>query len=468
MKRCTALFLCEKFGKRYLSYCVMLKTNYLIVIKRKKKMNIAFDIDGVLTDFEYFLDYFGSKYFSKIEKKKVSKVTASSSISERFGYSKEWERKFYTKYLFWYARKYPIRENAAETIRCLRNEGHKVYLITARVFANHKSVLGVLMRYCLRRWLKKNRVVYDGIYYVSLDGCAREKAKLSKELKIDYFVEDELENIQEIGKICKVLYMSADYNKEVKMGTSVIDFCEIYSLISNKNNFSFLDYKERESQEKEERINYFEKLKEYYKDIPFDHTYLKKRENYIQRIVALGKPIFKALYPIKIIEGEMTGKKGCLFICNHRSVLDVPLCYCILNKTKARILTKREFEFSVLGNLMRKLGIIFLNREDKKSGRITQNLMIQTLLHGGNVLLFPEGTRNRTKEALLPFKMGVFYMAQVTGASIVPIVVCKNGRKYTVVVGEEIPVRLTEDLEEVKEAVGTYMGKMYMKYIDKK
>jgi len=428
-------------------------------------MNIAFDIDGVLTDFEYFLDYFGSKYFSKIEKKKVSKVAASSSISERFGYSKEWERKFYTKYLFWYARKYPIRENAAETIRCLRKEGHKVYLITARALANRKDILGVLMCHCLQSWLKKNGIVCDGIYYVSLEDCAKEKTKLSKELNIDYFVEDEPENIQVLSEICKVLCMSADYNSEVKNCTHVIDFGEIHRIIQSGKNMKFypLDYKERDELREEEKKEYFQKLKCHFNYIPFDQTYLKKREKYIRCTVVGGKRIFKAVYPFSVVEGEIASdKKGCLFICNHRSVLDVPLCYCILNKTKARILTKREFEFSPIGNLMRKLGIIFLNREDKKSGKITQNLMIQTLLHGGNILLFPEGTRNRTEDALLPFKMGAFYMAQVTGAPIVPIVVCKNGRKYEVVIGEEMYVGVMDDLEEVKEAVWKYMEKVYM------
>ena len=466
MKRCTALFLCEKFGKRYLSYCVMLKTNYLIVIKRKKKMNIAFDIDGVLTDFEYFLDYFGSKYFSKIEKKKVSKVTASSSISERFGYSKEWERKFYAKYLFWYARKYPIRENAAETIRCLRKEGHKVYLITARVLANRKDLMGTWIRHCVQRWLKKNGVTYDGIYYVSLEDCAKEKEKLSRELKIDYFVEDEPKNIQVLSEICKVLCMSADYNEEMENCVHVIDFGEIYRIIQSSENggFSLLDYKERDILGAEEKEEYFQKLKKYYNDIPFDQMYLKKKEKYIQRVVAVWKRLFKVVYPFTVVEGEIADNtKGCLFICNHRSVLDVPLCYCILNKTKARIITKREFEFSLIGNFMRKLGIIFLNREDKKSGKITQNLIIQTLLHGGNVLMFPEGTRNRTENALLPFKMGAFYMAQVTGAPIVPIVIRKNGRKYDVVFGEKVYVGVMDELEKVKEAVQKYIEKMYMK-----
>jgi uncharacterized HAD superfamily protein len=53
-------------------------------------MNIAFDVDGVLTDFEYFLDTYGHRYFSK--KYKTDAIVTNpytAKISERFGYGYE-------------------------------------------------------------------------------------------------------------------------------------------------------------------------------------------------------------------------------------------------------------------------------------------------------------------------------------------------------------------------------------------
>ena len=45
---------------------------------------------------------------------------------------------------------------------------------------------------------------------------------------------------------------------------------------------------------------------------------------------------------------------------------------------------------------------------------------IKTLKEGGAIGLFPEGTRNKTKEFLLPFKFGSVSMAKKTDAYLVP------------------------------------------------
>lgn len=111
---------------------------------------------------------------------------------------------------------------------------------------------------------------------------------------------------------------------------------------------------------------------------------------------------------------------------------------------------------------MRWLGIFFVKREDKKSGKAMQNLMIQTLLHNGNILLFPEGTRNRTEQTLLPFKMGAVYMAQVTGAPIIPIVLKRNVRHSYITVGEKMHIDILDDLETVNEKLQCRMKEIYV------
>lgn len=90
-----------------------------------------------------------------------------------------------------------------------------------------------------------------------------------------------------------------------------------------------------------------------------------------------------------------------------------------------------------------------------------QNLMIQTLLHNGNILLFPEGTRNRTSPKLLPFKMGAVYMAQVTGAPIIPIVIKRGIRHSYITVGEKSYVGILDDLASANKKLWCYMGQIY-------
>ena len=428
-------------------------------------MNIAFDIDGVLTDFEWFLNVYGARYFSKkfhMDARVVNHET--SKIAERFGYGAKEETAFYTRYLLWYARKMPIRENAAATIRALRQEGHKVYLITARVFANHNNLVGKLMRGILKNWLRKNRVSYDGIHFVSVSNSAEEKRKLCEQLQIDIMVEDDPENIVEISKVCKVVCMLADYNQSIQHVCHALDFGEVYRYIheSQYADFKILSHQERAHLSQEETATYFQKLLQYYKKLPFDDDFLRQREQHLRMLVPIPRHFVKTLLGIDIVQGHIpSDTKGTIFVCNHRRCLDVYMCYCILSKAVARILTKREYEERIVGPLMRYAGIIFINREDKKSGKAVQNLMIQTVMHGGNIVLFPEGTRNKTEELLLPFKYGAVYMAQVTGASIVPITIERvNWTKHIVRIGETMKVGYHDNLTDRKQQLEERMREM--------
>lgn len=428
-------------------------------------MNIAFDIDGVLTDFEWFLNVYGTRYFSKkfhMDAKVVNPET--SKIAERFGYGQKEETAFYTRYLLWYARKMPIRENAATTINMLREEGHKVYFITARALANHDNLVGQLMRSILKNWLRENRVEYDGIHFVSMSDSAEEKRKLCEQLQVDVMVEDDPKNIREISKVCRVVCMLADYNKSLLDVNHALDFGEVYRYIheSQYADFNVLTYQERALLSQEETVSYFQKLSQYYKKLPFDKDYLRQRENHLRKMVPIPRFFVNSIFGIRIVQGSIPqGTSGAIFVCNHRRSLDVYMCYCILNKTMARILTKREYEERMIGRLMKYAGIIFIKREDKKSGKMVQNLMIQTVMHGGNIVLFPEGTRNRTEEVLLPFKYGAVYMAQVTGAPIIPITIDRiSKREHVVRIGEEMRVDYKDDLTMCKQRLQEQMRNM--------
>lgn len=428
-------------------------------------MNIAFDIDGVLTDFEWFLNVYGTRYFSRkfhMDAKVVNPET--SKIAARFGYGEKEETAFYTRYLLWYARKMPIRENAAATINMLREEGHNVYFITARALANHDNLVGELMRSILKNWLCQNRVEYDGIHFVSVSNSAEEKRKLCKQLQIDVMVEDEPGNIREISKVCRVVCMLADYNKSLLDVNHALDFGEVYRYIheSQYADFKVLSYQERALLSQAETVSYFQRLSQYYKKLPFDKDYLRQRENHLRWMVPIPRFLVNSIFGIRIVHGNIPqNTKGAIFVCNHRRSLDVYMCYCILNRTMARILTKREYEERIIGRIMKYAGIIFINRKDKKSGKMVQNLMIQTVMHGGNIVLFPEGTRNRTDEALLPFKYGAVYMAQVTGAPIIPITINRiSKREHIVRIGEEMRVGDSDDLTICKQRLQEQMRAM--------
>jgi 1-acyl-sn-glycerol-3-phosphate acyltransferase len=429
-------------------------------------MNIAFDVDGVLTDFEYFLDTYGHRYFSKKYKTDASVTNPyTAKISERFGYGDEEETAFYTRYLLWYSLKMPIRENAAVTIKRLRADGNKVYLITARALADRQDFLGKLMRWCLKRWLRKNHVEVDGIYYVSVKDSAAEKKAQIEKLKIDYMVEDDADNIAAIESSCKVICFTATYNKRLDGVERAIDFGDVYRIINcaEFKNFVQLSYTDRDALPDFEKKDYYKYLLDGYMRTPFDLDYLQKRQHFMKWFVPVPAYILSRIVGMRCIEGELPkDENGVIYVCNHRRTLDVPMCYCILKKVYPRVLTKREYEARVIGKLMKPLGIIFLDREKKESGKCMQNLMIQTLIHNGNILLFPEGTRNRNSEQLLPFKFGAVYMAQVTGCPIVPITIKRiKKNKHLIRVGAKMYVDVLDDLERKNKELYNRMQGMY-------
>lgn len=70
------------------------------------------------------------------------------------------------------------------------------------------------------------------------------------------------------------------------------------------------------------------------------------------------------------------------------------------------------------------MGCIPVNRQihDDNAKSMAMNVLDRKLYLG----LFPEGTRNKTKELLLPFKFGAVSMAKKSNATIVPFAVTGN------------------------------------------
>jgi len=110
-----------------------------------------------------------------------------------------------------------------------------------------------------------------------------------------------------------------------------------------------------------------------------------------------------------------------IFASNHISWFDVPALAKILPHYK--FVAKAElFKVPIFGRGMRAVGMIEIQRENRKAAFGAYDLAADKIREGASVVVFPEGTRGRAYP-LRPFKKGPFVLAIAAGVPIVPIIV---------------------------------------------
>ena len=163
--------------------------------------------------------------------------------------------------------------------------------------------------------------------------------------------------------------------------------------------------------------------------------------------------IFWLYYRPKIVNKEVIPKDGPIILCgNHIHMLDqcAPL---LSTKRMVHYMAKKEYFDGKFAWFFKAAGCISVNRSIHDSDAKAKAL--EVLNNGWALGLFPEGTRNRTEETLLPFKMGAVSMAQKTGATIVPFAITGEYKFWknnlTVTFLKPFKVGKNDDLEKVNE-----------------
>ena len=123
-------------------------------------MRIAFDVDGVFTDIEKYQLTRGKKYFKNIPEENLK--SDEYDVEEIFNVSHKERNKFWTKYIFDYCIKEPMRKDASITLNKLHEEGHEIYIVTGRVHTLEKGFVGALFRKMLIDWLTPKCSVRQG------------------------------------------------------------------------------------------------------------------------------------------------------------------------------------------------------------------------------------------------------------------------------------------------------------------
>lgn len=140
------------------------------------------------------------------------------------------------------------------------------------------------------------------------------------------------------------------------------------------------------------------------------------------RIILLGLKAAGIRVEVSGIELVPKGR-SCIFLCNHVSNLDPPVVLPILPGRSSVLLKQELMRIPVLGTAMRMAKFVPVERGSRRDAAQASVAAASDALESGlNILIFPEGTRSRDGR-LSGLKKGPFFLAQQTGAPVVPMVI---------------------------------------------
>ena len=116
-----------------------------------------------------------------------------------------------------------------------------------------------------------------------------------------------------------------------------------------------------------------------------------------------------------------------VYVSNHTSYLDIP-GVCLTVPTQIRPLAKKALKnIPVFGWIAANAAII-VDRSSNESRRKSMDHLKEVLKSGISILIFPEGTQNRTQEPLQPFYDGAFRIAIEMQQPVLPMVILNAGK----------------------------------------
>ena len=163
---------------------------------------------------------------------------------------------------------------------------------------------------------------------------------------------------------------------------------------------------------------------------------------------------FLLYYRPKFVNKNYIPKQGPIIICgNHKHLYDQCLPIISTRRMIHYMAKKEYFDNKKVAWFFKSSGCISVDRGNKKEAHKAKEKAIEILKNNGAIGIFPEGTRNKTNDLLLPFKMGTVKMAQETNATIVPFVITGNYKffKNNLTITFLKPFKVKNDLEKENE-----------------
>ena len=121
------------------------------------------------------------------------------------------------------------------------------------------------------------------------------------------------------------------------------------------------------------------------------------------------------------------GLENAVVVCNHNSLIDIPVSTPFLARANKTI-AKKSFVYVPLFGWIYQFATVIVDRKNNESRRKSYEEMKRVLNNGLDMLIYPEGTRNKTNNPLKSFYDGAFRLSVDTGKPIVPVVILNTKR----------------------------------------
>ncbi|MBS1729880.1 MAG: 1-acyl-sn-glycerol-3-phosphate acyltransferase [Bacteroidetes bacterium] len=109
-----------------------------------------------------------------------------------------------------------------------------------------------------------------------------------------------------------------------------------------------------------------------------------------------------------------------IIVCNHNSLMDIPITTPFLPQANKTIAKKSFSKVPIFGWIY-SWGSVLVDRKNVESRKKSYEAMKKVLKQKVDMLIFPEGSRNKTENPLRPFYDGAFKLAHDTGKKIIPV-----------------------------------------------
>ena len=154
-------------------------------------------------------------------------------------------------------------------------------------------------------------------------------------------------------------------------------------------------------------------------------------------------PFFYIFKPFRFYGKRKIKDGAAVLVCNHYTLLDI-VYPGVLTWEGVHFVSKKEnLKVPVLNTVMRLVKTLVANRDGNDVRVLLDSL--KCLKNGDKIVIFPEGTRNKTEAEMLEFHHGAAVMAIKAKAPIIPVVIYKKPRFFRmthVIVGA--PIEFTE------------------------